>query len=302
MFKKIFKSLSFAKHWLRLIRQAGNIRKGNQFGIPRRELAQAYIQVCSKSLQNKYFNLEPESPIEVLGYRFNFLTFKTFKYFIKKIFLKEEYFFASQKKRPFIVDCGSNIGASILYFKKLYPKAFVIGFEPFEQAFNVLRQNINNNGLQDVTVYNMALADSDDKQKLFIDPSNPGSLKVSLLKERINGEPIPIQTTVLSKFITQTVDFLKIDIEGAELAVLTELNKSKKLSMVEKMAIEYHHHIDKNIDCLSHMLSILEQNNFGYHLHCPFTNSLLKEVQFQDIMIYAYKKTDMLPKIDSKSV
>jgi hypothetical protein len=113
---------------------------------------------------------------------------------------------------------------------------------------------------------------------------------MSLLEERIKGKSIPIQTTVLSKFITQTVDFLKIDIEGTELAVLQELNESKKLFLVEQMAIEYHHHIDKDIDCLSHMLGILEQNKFGYHIHCDFGQSLLKQVRFQDIMIYAYKK------------
>lgn len=286
----IKKSFSFAKDRIRLIRQARNIGKGKALGISRNELAQAFIKVGSKSLQNKYFETKLESPIEVLGYRFNFVAYGSFNYLFNEIFLEEDYFFTTQKKRPFIVDCGSNIGASILYFKKLYPKASIIGFEPFEQAFHVLRLNIDDNKLQDVTVYNLALAESDNQQKLFYDPSKPGSLRISLLEERIKGTSIPIQTTVLSKFITQTVDFLKIDIEGSELAVLEELNKSKKLSLVEEMAIEYHHHIDKNIDCLSHMLSILEQNNFGYHVHCHFGKSLLKKVQSQDIMIYAYKK------------
>jgi FkbM family methyltransferase len=249
------------------------------------------MKVGFKSLQNKYFETQSESTIELFGYKFNFLAYSSFNCLFKEIFLKEDYFFKTQKERPFIIDCGSNIGASILYFKKLYPKALITGFEPFEQAFKALKSNIDDNKLQDVTVYNMALAGSNGQQKLFYDPSKPSSLCVSLLEERIKGTSTYIQTTVLSKFITQTVDFLKIDIEGAELTVLEELNESKKLSLVEQIAIEYHHHIDKNIDCLSRMLGILEQNNFGYHINCYIGKSLLKEPRFQDIMIYAYKKT-----------
>jgi hypothetical protein len=40
---------------------------------------------------------------------------------LQEIFLEETYKFTSPKPDPVIIDCGANIGLSIIYFKKLYP-------------------------------------------------------------------------------------------------------------------------------------------------------------------------------------
>ena len=67
-----------------------------------------------------------------------------------------------------------------------------------------------------------------------------------------------VKVDKLSNYIKQKVDLLKIDIEGAEIDVLTDLFRSKKLNLVENMIIEYHHHIDPKIDNLSRLLYLLE--------------------------------------------
>ena len=49
---------------------------------------------------------------------------------------------------------------------------------------------------------------------------------------------IPVRSTRLSSYINEQVDFLKLDIEGAEVAVLDELDG--KLSAVGALTLEYH--------------------------------------------------------------
>ena len=101
-----------------------------------------------------------------------------------------------------------------------------------------------------------------------------------------------------SKFIDETVDFLKLDIEGAELEVLEELAAFGKLNYVRQMVIEFHHHIKCGDDRMSHLLKLLEEHGFGYHVRAPFHRPIHLG-SFQDIMVRAYKQTtswNMTPK------
>ena len=46
------------------------------------------------------------------------------------IFINRVYEFEASRPDPRIIDCGSNIGMSVLYFKHVYPEARIVGFEP----------------------------------------------------------------------------------------------------------------------------------------------------------------------------
>jgi len=284
------KSLSFIQDGIDMIRQVRRIRRGDSPGIPRYELLRAYIKVHCKYLQSKYFGVKHEPPIEILNYRFDFTDYHNFRFLFHEIFLSQDYHFTTEKGSPYILDCGSNIGSSILYLKKIFPRAIIDGFEPFDHAFHVLKRNIEVNHLEDVTVHKLALSDRNGSRPLFYDPSKPGSLVRSLCQERVeDAASITVETTTLSSYIDRTVDFLKMDIEGSEMAVMQDLHDDKKLPLIQKAAIEYHHHIVKDADCLSHLLHILEQNNFGYHVHSILGHPHWRG-QAQDIMIYAYRK------------
>ena len=63
---------------------------------------------------------------------------------INELFINEFYKFRPATDRPKIIDCGSYIGTSILYFKDNYPNAVVSGFEPDETNFSILKENLEN--------------------------------------------------------------------------------------------------------------------------------------------------------------
>ncbi len=54
------------------------------------------------------------------------------------IFGHEGYKFETKKLEPYIIDCGANIGLSLIYFNQLYPNAKIIAFEPDPKLFENL--------------------------------------------------------------------------------------------------------------------------------------------------------------------
>jgi hypothetical protein len=98
-----------------------------------------------------------------------------------------------------------------------------------------------------------------------------------------------VEAVRLSEFVREEVDFLKMDIEGAEAEVLEELAEADKLRLVREMVIEYHHHIDPGEDHLGATLRLLEQNGFGYEI-AAYPERPMRRERFLDLLVYAYRK------------
>jgi FkbM family methyltransferase len=227
----------------------------------------------------------------IAGFEMKFLDYETLSYLHNEIFIGNEYFFTAENDNPYIIDCGSNVGMSIFYFKWLYPNSRILAFEPGEEAFSCLKENIKNNNLLDsVQAHKAALTNKEGIVKFFYDTANLGSLVMSIKEERNPKESRDVETILLSKHINEEVDFLKMDIEGAELEVIEELSNSGKLSYVKQMMIEYHHHIITESDEFSRILRILEDSGFGYQIESNLGRPVKGE-KFQDILVYAYRKS-----------
>ena len=69
-----------------------------------------------------------------------------------EIWHNQSYFFECRTKRPFIIDCGSNIGLSVLYFKQLFPNSNILAFEPDPILCKYLNQNVRANGLTEIEI------------------------------------------------------------------------------------------------------------------------------------------------------
>jgi len=221
---------------------------------------------------------------QILNYKVHGYMFSTIRFLFNEIFVDQHYFFVSDSPQPFVIDCGSHIGMSILYTKTLYPDAQVIGFEPAPGTFKLLSENIRQNGLRNVVLYNKAVGNTEGTMKFYGDDS----LTASLIESRNVGSVSEVDVVKLSRYIDRPVSFLKLDVEGAESLVLEDLNAASKLRMIKYMTIEYHHHIQKDADNLSTFLKTLEDNNFGYQIETspePFSDR-----SYQDVMIYAYQK------------
>ncbi|MFB0565209.1 MAG: FkbM family methyltransferase [Candidatus Aminicenantaceae bacterium] len=226
-----------------------------------------------------------------LNFRVSFFNYDTFYLMFREIFLRHEYSFKSEKKNPVILDCGSNIGMATLFFKFCYPKSEIFCFEPDKNAFSLLKKNIEHNRLLNVHTDNVALSNREGFIDLYIDDESSGSLLMSTEPARLHNNKIAVRSALLSSYIKEPVDFMKMDIEGSEEVVIEELHNKGKLRLIKEMVIEYHHfnYTGKKRSKLSNLLKILEDNGFNYQI-----SSLLIRIsrrhKFQDILIYAYQE------------
>jgi FkbM family methyltransferase len=163
-----------------------------------------------KSRQFEHFILHYIRPYEVL---------KTYQ----EIFVEEIYKFESNKSHPVILDCGANIGISTIYFKTIYPNAIVHAFEPDANLFEILSKNIHANGFKQVELHQAAIwtehttlsFDNKGSEASHIDTTGQSTNKVEAIK----------LSTILSNL--DAVDFLKMDIEGAEFEVVKDCDTHK---------------------------------------------------------------------------
>ena len=141
----------------------------------------------------------------------------------KDIFQKRIYHFQAPVTDPVILDCGANIGMSVLYFKHQYPDARVIALEPDPTTVPYLEENVRHNGLKDVTIVRAALAEQDGQITLHSD-GRYGSTIMTNSDDAASTESqrYDVRTVRLRDYLDQPVDFLKMNIEGAEWPVLAD--------------------------------------------------------------------------------
>lgn len=187
----------------------------------------------------------------------------------EEIFVKKVYDFFTTKKAPVIIDVGSNIGISVLFFKNKYPQATIICFEPDPTAFKLLEKNIAINNLQNVQAFNVALSNQTGTITLYgevdgLETDQRGNSIIDVWgKQRISCSEIMVQSACLSSYINQEIDFLKMDIEGAEQMVIEELGD--KLQLIKKICMEVHEVKNKKINnSLEQIYLILK--NYKYKL------------------------------------
>lgn len=204
--------------------------------------------------------------IKLAGYKIRYTNSLSLYMEYKDIFINRIYHFQTDNRHPYIIDGGGCIGVSVLYFKRIYPESQIIVFEPDSEISSILRFNLENNNIQDVTVIESGLSETDGECSFLPDGVDGGKIAPASTKGLDVSQLKTIKLEKLSKYITQPVDFLKLNIEGQELAVLAELEQHKKLRLIEKMVIEYHGWTEEK-QKLGDILNLLERNGFRYMLH-----------------------------------
>jgi FkbM family methyltransferase len=226
----------------------------------------------------------------VAGFQISYFDQSTLAFLFREIFVRQVYRLQMNNPEPFILDCGANLGMASLFFKYLYPNCRLKCFEPDPATFSLLQRNICDNRLRGIETFNIALWDENSSVELFRDPASQGALLMSTSAARMRGPAITVPARKLSEFIDCEVDFLKLDVEGAELRIMRELSDSGKLQSVREMAVEYHHRLPGEPSAMSAFLGIMEENGFEYQIAAGgFPDPTARRIQ--DVMIYAWHST-----------
>jgi len=204
-----------------------------------------------------------------------------------EMYEQQAYRFQAKTEAPFIIDGGANIGLGILYFKELYPKSEIIGFEPDEKIFSVLERNILRSALANVKLLCQALWSAHTTLGFVSEGSWAGRLA------RAGDHPDHlVRTARLRDYLDRPVDFLKLDVEGAETEVLSDC--ADLLGRVENLFVEYHSFLDEP-QSIHTLLSVLRGAGFRVRLHAsnasaqPFVSRRSEFGMDNQLCVYAFR-------------
>ena len=213
----------------------------------------------------------------------------SFLHAIKEIFVDEIYLFETKNPAPLIIDCGGYIGISALFFKLNFPQSKIIVFEPDSENFRVAKENIDSWGFHDIELYKKAVWINTGDLEFY----ESNSMASSVHAINTGGNKVKVSAVRLKDSLDQKVDFLKIDIEGAEYEVLLDIQS--RLVNVEKMFVEYHgyyHEMDK----LNTILNILTEENYRWYIKeaenvysRPFYDKKIIDTYDVQLNIFAFK-------------
>jgi FkbM family methyltransferase len=184
----------------------------------------------------------------------------SFNLCLEELFDDEMYRFLSDKKNPFIVDCGANLGMSVLYFKHLYPEAQVLAYEADQHIFSFLKKNVDSFGYKDVQLCNQAVWYKEEVLEFLAEGGAGGRIEKSSEGHKF----VQVQAIRLRDILEKNqVDFLKIDIEGAEYPVVKDC--ADLLSRIPFLFIEYHSMPDEP-QRLHEILQMVADAGFRYQI------------------------------------
>lgn len=178
---------------------------------------------------------------------------------------REIYAFPTRGDSPLIIDCGANVGVSVIWFSQHYPGARIIAFEPDPEIFKVLRDNISNCAHnKDIECIQAAVWHRAESELQFMPDGADAGRTVSIADERITTR---VPAVALRDYLDESIDLLKLDIEGAEFIVLKDC--SDRLCNVRNLFVEYHsfQHEPQRLD---ELLALIRQAGFRIQVQTEF--------------------------------
>jgi FkbM family methyltransferase len=244
-------------------------------------LARQFLAVARPSL------LRRSGAAKLFGHAVRYGDYGNFVFNFEEMFIEQQYAFSADSAAPRVLDCGANMGLSVLYVKLRYPGAQIVAFEPSPETFPLLEANAG--ALPGVRLEQKALAGAPGELTFYGFPGDHASLRATTVAQA-GAEPIAtVEATPLSRYLDEPVDLLKLDVEGRELEILQELASSGRLGQVERMLIEAHHHESFTENRLSTLLALLEDNGFAYRVRAPQGGDRWAETA-QDVWLSVWRR------------
>ena len=137
-----------------------------------------------------------------------------------------------------IIDLGSNIGFSVLHFKAKFPDAHIIAVEPEKHNYDQLVKNVQE--FNNIDCLHNAIWYTQKNLGIFDSGLGEYGFRVVDGNQKLVGSVDAItMDDIVARYNVQTIDILKIDIEGAEKELFTH-NHESWLPKVRCIVIELH--------------------------------------------------------------
>lgn len=173
------------------------------------------------------------------------------------------------------IDVGANVGYySLLASKLVGPAGQVVAVEALPQTFQGLQENLHRNGARNVRAVNAAAWDRKENLKIFVRQEGPSGATTLMrawadqwhLRRQVDIEAAPLATLLSAREI-ESARIIKIDVEGAEWHVISEMTSWLAHTAPDlEIAIEISRSMmSAQGRCLQDILAIFA--TFGFHAY-----------------------------------
>ena len=171
-----------------------------------------------------------------------------------------------------VFDIGGNIGYYSIALAK-GRNATIHAFEPIESTYRQFIANAYYNGVQDrVRINNFGLFDKSGELTFYVYKQDFGNASAAIMHEEKDNEKIVCKVERLDEYVkaqgVERIDFIKLDVEGAEIFALRgglkSIEKYKPILFVEmlrKWAAKYGYHPNE-------IIAMLEQIGYICYFAC----------------------------------
>ncbi len=216
-----------------------------------------------EQLRKRLLPLPRNTPgrMEVLGWDLEYVDGLSLLFILDSLVFKRWNDFVPTTSEPIILDCGANIGVSVLHYKRQFPGAKITALEPDPHFVPILRRNLERNGASDVKIIEAAVWIKEGEEYFFCEGTDGSRL---ITQDRVLPASILVKTIDFRKFISCEIDLIKMDIEGAESDVVVHLGE--RLKLVKNIVIECH--VDNGkIGPFARLLEVLAEKEFSVSLN-----------------------------------
>lgn len=144
------------------------------------------------------------------------------------------YFGVFLKRGDVVLDIGGHVGTwTVPYAKYVGSSGFVYAFEPEENGFAAIKKNLALNAIGNAKVVQAAIAESNSRMKFYVRPDKDTH---SLFGKTSAPSPSGVQheyevdvhsiDSLLDTHAIRQPDFIKLDVEGAELLALEGMKRT----------------------------------------------------------------------------
>ena len=173
---------------------------------------------------------------DLFGFRFELVDGASFVACYESIVRRGTYRFTSPVDAPYVIDCGANVGVSVVYFKQMYPQSRILAFEADPAVFSTLEANVQRAEFANVELVNKAVWTERGEIPFWHEGADAG--RIARPADNGGNDLSPVPTVRLRDYLREPVDLLKLDIEGAEVDVLLDCGDA--LRNVRTLFVEYH--------------------------------------------------------------
>lgn len=170
---------------------------------------------------------------------------KEFHQIKNEIFNSGIYSLEISEENPVILDIGAHIGLATLFFKQRWPGARLFAFEPNPESFALLEENVWQNNLENVELYQLAITGSEGIRQLYIPIGEDSWSSNSSLREGSwtgieKQQGLRVESVRLAKIIQKLehIDILKMDVEGAEFEIFKDMKS--QIGKISHILVEIH--------------------------------------------------------------